>query len=127
MADLRQAGQVWLTTMRSSYASVAITYVRGVGSAATEITTTASIGKTVFNVENGYGVLSVLESRDYMVEAANIAALGEPQRGDRIKQTLDDGKVHLFEVVAPNNEDVFKWHDRYRLVYRVHTKHVGTE
>ena len=86
----------------------------------------ALVGKTVFKVDNGYGLFERVEARDYLIEVADLAEFGEPQRGDQVKETLD-GKVELFEVMAPGGEPHFRYSDPYRKVFRIHAKHIGTE
>jgi len=67
-----------------------------------------------------------VEARDFLIEAADLEEFGEPERGDRVMDTLN-GKVELFEVMAPGGEPHFRYSDPYRKVFRIHTKHVGTE
>ena len=122
MPDLLEQSQEWLTSMNRIYRSRQVIYARG----ALEKEIPALVGKTVFRVDNGYGLFERVEARDYLIEVADLAQFGEPARGDRVKETLN-GKVELFEVMAPNGEDVFRYSDSYRKVFRIHTKHVGTE
>jgi hypothetical protein len=70
-------------------------------------------------------VLETLESRDYLIDAADYAPTGaasEPQRGDRIIETVG-GTEHIYEVMTPApGAPVFRYTDRYRVRLRVHTK-----
>ena len=43
-----------------------------------------------------------------------------PQKGDEI---IVDGRV--FEVLAPNNEPVWRWSGNYQEAIRIHTKDMG--
>ncbi len=102
-----------------------VSYTRGTDS----VEVHAAIGKTVFEVESGYAVLERVESRDYLVPAAELVLGGEttlPARGDRIKEA-DGGKTFVYEVMAPGNEPHFIFSDPYRKTLRIHTKFVGTE
>jgi len=122
MPDLLEQSQEWLTSMNRIYRSRQVTYARGAQSKEVP----AAVGKTVFKVDTGYGLFERVEARDYLVEVADLAEFGEPQRGDRVKDT-PNGKVELFEVMAPGGEAHFRYSDPYRKVFRIHTKHVGTE
>ena len=122
MSDLLEQSQEWLTSMNRLYRSRQVTYARG----ALEKEIPALVGRTVFKVETGYGLFGRVEARDFLVEVADLAEFGEPARGDRVKEMLN-GKTELFEVMAPNGEDLFRYSDSYRKVFRIHTKHVGTE
>jgi hypothetical protein len=122
MPDLLEQSQEWLTSMNRIYRSRQVVYARG----AQEKEIPALVGKTVFKVDKGYGLFERVEARDYLVEVADLAEFGKPERGDRIKDTLN-GSVELFEVMAPGGEDHFIYSGPYRKVFRIHTKHVGTE
>lgn len=122
MPDLLEQAQEWLTSMNRLYRSRQVVYARG----AQEKEVPASVGRTVFKVETGYGLFERVEARDFLIEVADLTEFGEPQRGDRVKDTLN-GKTELFEVMAPNGESHFIYSDPYRKVFRIHTKHVGTE
>ena len=122
MPDLLEQSQEWLTSMNRLYRSRQVVYARGVQ----EKEVPALIGKTVFKVETGYGLFERVEARDFLIEVADMTEFGEPARGDRVKDTLN-GKVELFEVMAPGGEAHFRYSDPYRKVFRIHTKHVGTE
>jgi hypothetical protein len=49
-----------------------------------------------------------------------------PERGDAIREQ-QDGKVYVYEVMAPGKEACWRWSDPYRQTLRIHTKQVGTE
>jgi hypothetical protein len=122
MPDLLEQSQEWLTSMNRIHRSRPVIYARGAQSKEVP----ALIGRTVFKVDTGYGLFERVEARDYLVEVADLTEFGEPARGDRVKDTLD-GQVELFEVMAPGGEAHFRFSDSYRKVFRIHTKHVGTE
>ena len=122
MADLLEQGEAWLAGMNRKHRARSVTYTRDGQSA--EIA--AVVGRTVFRVDKGYGLFERVESRDYLVDAQDLEAFDKPERGDRIKETLN-GKVEVFEVMAPGNEPHFRYSDPYRRVFRIHTKHVDTE
>jgi hypothetical protein len=121
MPDLLEQSQEWLTSMNRLHRSRTVLYARG----AQEKEIPAVVGRTVFKVDAGYGLFERVESRDYLVEVADMSAFGEPQRGDRVKETLN-GRTEVFEVMSPSGEPHFRYSDPYRRVFRIHTKHVGT-
>ena len=108
--------------MNRQFRGKTVTYLRG----QTQKEITATLGRTVFTVDNGYGLFERVESRDYLVGVEELAGFGIPLRGDRVRETIGDS-IHVFEVLAPGNEPHFRYSDPYRTVYRIHTKHVGTE
>jgi hypothetical protein len=106
--------------MFQRHASRAISYSRGEDSA----TLQATVGRTVFQIADQFSsaILSV-ESRDYLVPTADMAAtgLGLPQAGDQIHE-VQGGKEYVYEVMAPGQEPCWRWADAYRLQLRIHTK-----
>jgi len=127
MSDDFEIGSGWLVEMRRAYKSRTVAYVRAEG-LSSEITASvlAGMGRSFFRVEDEYGLFQRIESRDYLIEVADLAEFGEPERGDLIKDMLD-GNVEVFEVMAPNGEDAWRFSDQFRKVYRIHTKHVGRD
>jgi len=126
--DLLEQSQEWLTSMNRIFRSRQVVDARGLPAQAGAQTkeVPALVGKTVFKVDKGYGLFERVEARDFLIEAADLEEFGEPERGDRVMDTLN-GKVELFEVMAPGGEPHFRYSDPYRKVFRIHTKHVGTE
>ncbi len=123
--DLLEGGSAWLDSQRVRFMSRVVSYIRGKDS----VEVHAAIGKTVFEIESGYAVLERVESRDYLVPAAELVLGGEttlPARGDRIKEA-QDGKTFVYEVMAPGSEPHFAFSDAYRKTLRIHTKFVGME
>jgi len=114
-----------LETKRTQYASRVVTYARGVPS----VEVLATIGKTTFEVDDGYGVLVRHESRDFLVLAADLI-LGDgpttPERGDRIRET-QGSQVFVYEVTAPGKEPCWRYSDPFRKTLRIHTKQVTVE
>lgn len=131
MADLLEQGATWLNQQRHEHLSRPVIYQRGEAS----VTLQATIGRTEHEVENGYGVLEKVETRDFIVRAEDLVLNGSavlPKRGDRIIEPHGaDGEAALtYEVMAPgtrSGSSHFKYADAYRHSLRIHTKHVGTE
>ena len=125
MADLLQQGSDWLQDQRHEHLTQSVTYKRGVES----VSVSATIGRTMFEVDNGQGVLERIESRDFLVLAADLvlgAAPTLPQRGDRIRETQGTS-TYVYEVMAPGKEPEWRWSDAYRKTLRIHAKHIDTE
>jgi len=76
---------------------------------------TAVPGRTVFRQRNEYGAYVRTETRDFIVKRECLAAY--PARGDEI---VFGGKT--YEVLAPNDEPVWRWSDPLQTAYRIHTK-----
>lgn len=122
MADLLERASNWLQEQRRRYASRTVTYVRGGRSA----DVLATIGRTTFEVDDGYGVLVRSESRDFLIQAEDLEIDGQrivPQRGDRIRDAQASA-VFVYEVTAPGQEPCWRWSDAYHNTLRIHTKQV---
>ena len=125
MADLLQQGSDWLQAKRTQYASRVVTYARG----AQSVELSATIGKTTFEVDDGYGVLVRHESRDFLILTADLVLDAEqvlPQRGDRIRET-QNGQIFVYEVSAPGKEPCWRYSDPYRKALRIHSKEIAME
>ena len=102
-----------------------VAYARGPQS----VDLSATVGKTVFEVDDGYGVLVRHESRDFLVLAADLVIGGEPilpQRGDRVRE-VQGSTTFGYEVTAPGKEPAWRYSDPYRTTLRIHTKQIETE
>ena len=124
MADLLEQSSNWLQDQRHQHATQTVTYQRGADS----VTLAASIGRTIFEIDNGFGVVERTESRDFLVLAADLVLAGSPvlpERGDRIRETQGT-TTYVYEVMAPGKEPHYRFSDPYRKTLRIHTKHVET-
>jgi hypothetical protein len=125
MTNMLQRASDWLEEKRTLHASRVVTYVRGVQSA----NPPASIGRTVYDVDDGYGMLVRYESRDFLILVADLMFDGVPalpQRGDRIRET-QGGTVFVYEVMAPGKDPPWRYSDPYRKTFRIHTKQVAED
>ena len=122
MADVLKAGADWLRAQRKAAMGVTVTYRRGDAS----VEVTATVGQTLARIDQGYGATVRLALRDYLIDAEDLVLAGaqvQPQAGDRVEETDDAGAVWVYEVVKPGgNEQEWRWHDRGRQTYRIHTK-----
>jgi hypothetical protein len=118
MADLLEKACTWLGGMQSAHLSHLVTYCRANDS----VQVAATVGKTTFDIDDGYGVIERWESRDFLISAAALT-LGLPQPGDKVKETSAGGTL-VYEVLAPGKEPCWRYSDPYRTTLRIHTKQV---
>ena len=119
MSDLLEQGATWLGQQRVAFASRSVVYRRG----AANVTLAASLGSTNTEFQDASGMIEQYQSRDFIVQAADLVLGGVtvlPQRGDRIT----DGAA-TYEVLAPTGMECWKWSDPYRKAIRIHTKEVA--
>lgn len=125
MANLLESGASWLADQLKTHAGTVVVYRRG----ADEVTVTATISKTQFEIDDGSGVVVRFQSRDYLIHAADLVLAGIeslPEAGDHIRET-QGSQVFVYEVMAPGNEPHWRYSDPFRNLLRIHTKHVATE
>jgi len=124
VGDLLAKGSEMLDRTRRAYLSRTVVYRRGADSVEIE----ATIGSTAFDRTDEYGVVHRIESRDYLVAAADLVLGGEavtPKAGDRITET-GESRVHEYEVMSPGDEPAWRYSDPQRRTLRIHTKFVRT-
>jgi len=125
VTDLLQRASDWLETRRTEHLTRSVVYVRG----AFSVEVPATVGRTMFEVDDGSGVLVRIESRDYLMLAEHLVLAGQvtlPLRGDRIRET-EGSQTFVYEVMAPGKEPPWRYSDPYRKTLRIHTKQVDTE
>lgn len=115
--NLLDAAAEWLNEQRRECLSVPIIYRPKTGGS---FEIPATLGRTLFRTENEYGSTIRIESRDFLVAAADFP--NEPKRGDTI---IYNGC--RYEVLAPNGEPVWRWSGAYHSTRRIHTKEIGAE
>ena len=123
--DLLRRGLEWLERERAKYASQKVRYRRGTEEAEVR----ATVGKTVFEIQNDYGVAERTETRDFLVLARELVlggAVTTPQRGDQVRER-QGSQVFIYEVMAPGKEPEWRYSDLYRHTLRIHTRQVGVE
>jgi hypothetical protein len=122
MKDLLKEASAWLDRMRGLWTSRTVEYRRGLDS----VELAATVGRTIFEKADQFGVLEQSEARDYLVLAADLvlaAAAILPERGDRIVDE-GDGAERTYEVLAPGTAPPWTWADPYRRTLRIHTREV---
>jgi hypothetical protein len=125
MTDLLDTSSAWLEDQRTRHLSQPVTYVRG----AQSVSVLATIGRTVFNLDDGGGGVLRVESRDYLIRASDLVLGGQiqlPLRGDQIHE-VKDGVVFIYEVLAPGDEPHYRFSDPYRRTLRIHSKQIDKE
>ncbi len=125
MPDVLEKGLSWLDDQRHTHMTRTVVYQRG----ADAVEIAATIGRTEFEQVDEHGVVQRLQSRDFLVRAADLVladAPALPKAGDRIRETVG-AQTFVYEVMAPGNEPPWRYSDPYRKALRIHTKHVATE
>jgi hypothetical protein len=125
MADMLREASAWLEDKRHEHLTSPVTYVRGEASVELQ----ATIGRTIFEQRDDYGVIEKTESRDFLIRTEDLVLEGAntlPERGDQLRAT-DGAKVYVYEVLAPGKEPHFRYSDPYRRTLRIHTKQVDVE
>lgn len=121
MVNLLQAGATWQAARLAEIAAVSVTLRR---TGETDVTVSATPGRTPLEVDNGDGTSLRFESRDYLIEAADYAFAGtvtEPAEGDLILETIS-GVTRTYAVLPIPGESCWRYCDQNRVLIRVHTK-----
>jgi len=130
-SNMLERGSAWLEAMRHRHATTTVTYQRGTpGSGDASVEVNATIGQTTFETVSDSGALVKVQSRDYLILAADLVLSGvqtAPKQGDVIREMAMDGsgKVLLYEVMAPNGAPHYRHSDPFRTTLRIHTKFIG--
>jgi hypothetical protein len=123
--DLLAKSASWLEKTRTKYAAQDVHFLRGDSSVAIR----ATIGRSLFEDTDNYGLLTRTETRDYLILAADLLMDDvpvTPKPGDQIIEGgLEDGLIH--EVADPPGQPCWRWSDQYHTTYRIHTKFVGRQ
>jgi hypothetical protein len=130
VVDLLQKASAWLEDQRTKHLTQTVVYQRGTSDTVEAL---ATIGTTVFRLDDGTGATIHVESRDYLILVADLVLVGmpiEPKRGDQIRETAlpgPGGQTLVYEVIGPGDEPCWRWSDPYRTTRRIHTKQIDTE
>jgi hypothetical protein len=125
VADLLSNSSAWLEDQRKKHRTVDVTYRRGGDSVAVK----ATIGRTLFEQDDGAGVTVRVQVRDYLIDTADLVLAEQatlPAKGDRIEE-IDAGQKHTYEVLPLGGEQHWRYSDPYRRTLRIHTKLIATE
>ena len=124
----------WLASKMLETNGITVTYRRQ--ETGTTVSVSAVVGRTVFDVDEGYGQITRFESRDFLINKSDLIGFpfettpsSFPQRGDEIDElVLDDVRLpgqsirYRYEVMAPSGQAVWEYADASRNLLRVHTK-----
>ena len=127
MTNLLKTASDWLQDRQKTHAATLIVYSRG----GHQIALTATVGRTEFEIDTGDGFPVRLESRDFLIHAADLVLGGVtvlPERHDRIRETDPAGDTVVYEVMGPTEDSPpWRYSDSFRRRLRVHTKEVDKE
>ncbi|MCC6165103.1 MAG: hypothetical protein IT182_17295 [Acidobacteria bacterium] len=125
MANLLQKGVEWLDVRRKAHLASSVVYTRP--SILGFVGLQATLGETVFDQVDEHGVVHRFESRDFLITAADLVLGGSvtlPVAGDRITVTIN-GMSRVHEVMAPGDEQPYRFCDPHRVTMRIHTKFIS--
>lgn len=77
-----------------------------------------TLGKSEYRVPNDYGGWVRVTTQDFIVPHWQFNFM--PTKGDIIEFAGRE-----YEVLAPNNEPVWRWSDPYHTALRIHTKRIN--
>lgn len=107
----------YVAEMREKFCSVKVDYIPHNGDVSFK-GISATLGRTLFKSNNGYGVDVITHGKDFIIKANAISVV--PSLGDII---LCNGK--RYEVLAPNDEPVWRYSGSNEESLRIHTKEVA--
>jgi hypothetical protein len=110
----------WLGRQLLKHAGQEVRYRRG----SIVVQLRATVGRTEFQYDDGYGLLVRYESRDFLIPASDLVLSGVvtlPKSGDQIQEEQDCIN-YIYEVTAPGKEPCWRYSDLYRKTLRIHTK-----
>lgn len=121
MADMLQVATGWLSDVFQESVARNITYTRG----AYSVAFAATLGRTLFNLQDQSGLRMQWGDRDYIFPAALLilnSASVKPAVGDRIADSVDGA---TYEVRAPQGEATYRNSDAGGIDLRVHAVRVA--
>lgn len=127
MTDILRKASTFLEKLRHTTATSPVTYRRG-DRAVYDVP--ATIGRTEYQQDDGAGVITRAESRDFLILACDLVFDGMPalpEPGDRIEET-QGGTLFVYEVLPVGGmQPHYRYSDPYRQTLRIHTKLIGEE
>ncbi len=124
--NLFRNASAWLEDQRHRHATSDVIYRRGPLSVCVK----ATIGRTEYEQDDGYGVVIRQETRDFLIRTIDLVLEGEvtlPELGDRIEET-QCGVVYSYEVLPiGGSQQHWTYSDQFRQTLRIHTKLASQE
>jgi hypothetical protein len=121
--DVLQNGAEWLNESRHACATKAVTY--WCTSQERPIELLATIGRSEFAILDNAGIERHVETRDYIIRAADLQLDGTPvvpTRGDYIMESFGEAGNCTYSVLSPGDAPCWRYSDPYRQMMRIHTK-----
>lgn len=126
MSNMFQKASAFLEKTRHEKATSPVVYRRG----DLAVPVDATIGRTEYEQDDGYGVITRAESRDFLIRSLDLVLDGIvtlPEPGDRIEETYC-GTLATYEVLPIGaNQAHWRYSDPFRQTLRIHTKLVREE
>lgn len=125
LSDMLQNGLAWLSQQLTAHASRAVIYRRDALSAELR----ATIGRSLYEQDNGEGVITRSQVRDYLIDTSELmnSVIGSlPRRGDQIIE-LENNCQYTFEVMSLAGEPPWRYSDPFRLKLRIHTRQIDNQ
>jgi len=113
----------WLASKFQSHVAKPVEYGRG----GVRLDVAATIGRTQYETDNGAGLLTRHDVRDFIIPVASLALFGLPQLGDEIREALADGSVKVYIVAGLANQPHYQYADGEQLMLRIHAKRADLE
>ena len=118
MNMLRSASK-WLDNQRNMFLVEPVEFIH-YGENKESFFVSATRGRTIFKTETDYGITVRIHSTDFLVSSDLLPIV--PEKGDEI---ICKGKI--YEVLAPNDEPVWRWSGLNEETMRIHTKEIGDD
>lgn len=126
MTDCLRTASTWLEARRHAVATTDVVYRREDRA----VCLRATIGRTEYQQDDGAGVITRAEERDFLIRARDLVIDGVqvlPEAGDRIEET-ESGRLFVYEVLPVSSAHPhYRYSDPYRNTLRIHTKLIGEE
>jgi hypothetical protein len=126
MTDMFRKASHWLDERRHAVATSEVVYRRDDRT----VSVRATIGRTEYQQDDGVGVITRAETRDFIIRARELLIDGVqvlPEVGDRVEE-VDRGTLFIYEVLPVGSmQPHYRYSDQYRTTLRIHTKLVAEE
>lgn len=124
MSDLIADGVAWLNQQLNDHAAKTVTIQTADG--LQSCTADATVSVTMYEADNGAGIIDRWQSRDFLIDADQWKPTGSvtlPVRGQRIVEVIG-ATTCIFEVNGPRDTPHFDYADGFRGKLLVHTQQV---